>query len=469
MQDAAKAWWWALTILRDFPLQITKTRGDAVLPKFSPQKDLGIQTATVLECWDYKTGWSSQRFWSHCCLNRSGEPPPQRRPWCWPLGKHKDHWAGRLWTFDTCCKHQTEVTTDGILFRMPLRVLPVPGKGCKGELKWVCRFAEERTRMAKLARHTATALLAGMPDTSANKLRKAIPVLGFPVSHDPTGYFALRLLRSIDFPVLRLILVLNVQEQMEPPWVAEARLLFPHLEVIMPHTNLGCAGGWNTVVQAAPHARYWLICNNDVAFPPGTLRHIADVTATAIHARNSSSKEPIVLMRSFALIGGINNLPAFTLLRESVAWIGLFDENFWPVYGEDSDYLARLRILGKGVYYRDNSIRVVHGPEDWDEDATGHYSGSGEYVGKGGTDGYILSQHLYSADNGKLYCLKYGPVVRPDCDVLDYANASQYGLLDISGGWADWVLDPARRICILAMGSSCGYDRRVLYSKALTG
>jgi len=281
--------------------------------------------------------------------------------------------------------------------------------------------------------------------------------MGFPVSHDEAGRYSLRLLRSVDFPVDRLILVLNLDQDADPEWLGEALRLQPSLEVVRPRTNLGCAGGWNTVIQTAPSAPYWLVLNNDVAFPPGALRKIAWRVADDLASDNrSSGGSPPVFMRSFALRGGVDNLPAFVLSRQAVAEVGLFDENFWPVYGEDEDYFARMRIVGRGVHVRDESVVLIHGPEDWDPNASGHYSGSGHFITENmetglstleGLDGSdpsgpgsasalgpalmggvvaggaaaalaagqvrrpasVLHRWLLNADNGKLFCLKYGP------------------------------------------------------------
>jgi len=306
-----------------------------------------------------------------------------------------------------------------------------------------------------------------------------VPVLGFPVSHDPEGRYVLRLLESIDFPVGRLVLVLNQQEVTDPSWVAEALRVQPRLEVVRPGANLGCAGGWNTVVHTVPDAPYWLICSHDVAFPPGTLRHIAatmadsaEASAASSEAANSSSR---VLLTSFAVRPDTQYLPAFTLTREAVAWVGLFDENFWPAYAEDEDYLSRIRIVGRGVHARDSSVVLIHGPQGWDFASSGSYSGTEQYIADRqelaeakGTFGQlyqatVLHMQLEAADNGKHFCLKFGPVSRPDCKVFEYAEAGAgpFGVLGAS--WSDWVLDPWRRLCSFSAGNMCGYDRRMMF------
>lgn len=460
---------------------------------------LGMETGVLLGCWDYMGRPRRRQVWSECCFNRSGYPPPRQRSWCWAPWRHQ---LGRTGSFEKCCEHTSEETADGIMFRHAQEVFATPGRDCPRPLAWVCPVAAERTRLARLTRRRAAALLAAgqLPDFGA--LRLHVPVLGFPVSHDPGGVFSLRLLRSIDFPVGRLVLVLNVQETADPPWMQEVRARFPTLTVIKSNTNLGCAGGWNSVVEALPSAPYWLILNNDVAFLPGMLKRIAEAMAESLESEAFNATgagcsgehragapfcrrvgdadvsapprpqpEPPLLMRSFRLRSGKDNLPAFALTRRAVAEVGLFDENFWPVYGEDTDYLARMRILSKGVHVVDDTVELIHGPEDWMESSSGHYSGSEHFIRSQLAGGHsaaaaeaaeTLAKQLESADNGKHFCLKYGPIERPDCAELEYEAVGPYGVP--ATGWDDWILDPFRRLCIMSLGRLCGYDVRLLHA-----
>lgn len=426
----------------------------------------------LVGCWSWRQ--NNLRLWSDCCTNISGKPPPKERPWCWPLTAPKRHWARRLWTYERCCEYRTHDTPDGAFYARALQQMPIPGEGCPAPMGWVCDWAKYRTRLQRQTRRHAQVLIAAGQAADPAKLRAAIPVLGFPVSHDPQGRYALRLLRSIDFPVLQLVVVLNLQEHMDPPWIKEALALHPRLHVVRPKINMGCAGGWNAVVETFPSAPYWLISNNDVAFPRGSLQRIAEAMAAGAEAGNSSTERDMpVFMRSFVLRGGINNLPAFALTREAVAYVGLFDENYWPVYAEDFDYDARLKLVGRGIHYQDKSIEVIHGPEDWDEDASGHYSGSGRFLAGDfeakDSDGVkedhgqarqTLAKQLEAADNAKHYCLKYGPVSRPDCWSMEYQASGPFAVQ--GAGWDDWILDPFRRVCSIGAGIVCGYDRRLV-------
>mmetsp|Transcript_170606 Transcript_170606/g.541950 ORF Transcript_170606/g.541950 Transcript_170606/m.541950 type:complete len:359 (+) Transcript_170606:113-1189(+) len=271
------------------------------------ESGLGILAGLFVQCW----AWSGSRprVWDQCCTNRSGYSPPRGRRWCWPLDAPKDHWGNRLWTFETCCEHRgQDWTVDLASFYEAKLAFPMAGKNCPHPFGFVCDLAIVRTRLARWTRQRAHALCSGsgLPSAAAlSRLRSAVPALGFPVSHDPGGKYAMRLLRSIDFPVERLIVVLNVQELAEPPWIKEAKELHPSLEVVKPKVNLGCAGGWNSVIESVPSAPYWFILNNDLEFPPGTLRQIAELVADDLAVGNHSADGSLpVFMRSFGLRGG---------------------------------------------------------------------------------------------------------------------------------------------------------------------
>lgn len=84
---------------------------------------------------------------------------------------------------------------------------------------------------------------------------------------------------------------------------------------------------------AGPHA--WLILmNDDVGFPPGTLSAAAS-EAWSIHLSHS------LLLCTRPLPGEGHAFSAFALFRAGYGALGRFDENFWPAYYEDCDYLQR--------------------------------------------------------------------------------------------------------------------------------
>jgi len=108
---------------------------------------------------------------------------------------------------------------------------------------------------------------------SAAATPPAIPVLG--VASIFHADYLLRCFRSIDFAVKTLVLVHNGRD----PGVAAAAATLqrerPSMRVVNEPENTGCAGGWNRVLAADPHAPWWLVVNDDITFPPGALSNIA--------------------------------------------------------------------------------------------------------------------------------------------------------------------------------------------------
>ena len=79
-------------------------------------------------------------------------------------------------------------------------------------------------------------------------------------------------------------------------------------------------------------APYWIISNDDVAFGPGFLKEMKD-------AAESDSEVGIVHGHS----GDINlgSWDLFLIKDFVVQKYGLFDENLYPAYCEDADYIMR--------------------------------------------------------------------------------------------------------------------------------
>ena len=147
------------------------------------------------------------------------------------------------------------------------------------------------------------------------------------------------------------------------------------MRVVHEPENTGCAGGWNRVLAADPHAPWWLVVNDDITFPPGALRNIAarvwarlDTQPDAGHFKFWCQHTPRVVLGlgqglelRLGLGGRAGPNPGLTLTRyqhgasgwscfaltaRAVRAVGRFDENIYPVYYEDEDYELRLRHAG---------------------------------------------------------------------------------------------------------------------------
>lgn len=96
------------------------------------------------------------------------------------------------------------------------------------------------------------------------------------------------------------------------------------LSIVRPERNLGCAGAWNLIHKlAAPYPT--VVMNTDLMVAPSTF------------ASMLSSSSPVVCAYGFG---------CFSIDAKVRREIGEFDEEFWPVYWEDTDYRRRLQLAG---------------------------------------------------------------------------------------------------------------------------
>ncbi len=89
--------------------------------------------------------------------------------------------------------------------------------------------------------------------------------------------------------------------------------------------NLGCAGGWNQLYRMTGKRRT-VILNADCAVAPDTFEKMVAVPAPAV-----------VLAYGFG---------CFLIDEEIRQRVGTFDEDFYPVYFEDTDYRRRMKLAG---------------------------------------------------------------------------------------------------------------------------
>lgn len=132
-----------------------------------------------------------------------------------------------------------------------------------------------------------------------------------------------RMVDSIDIPLE--LLVLDNGDGLEtlkvPAWV-EARVL--HLP-----TNQGVAGSWNLGIKLLPFEPVWFFSSADVVYQPGALAKLAE-----------AKTDEITLTADFP------HWQTFAIGEEVVRRIGLFDENLYPIYFEDNDYMQRAAEAG---------------------------------------------------------------------------------------------------------------------------
>lgn len=154
-----------------------------------------------------------------------------------------------------------------------------------------------------------------------------IPCVGILTYTNPEC--GLDLIRAIDCEVGTFVIINNGPYPHET-WqaVADQNNLIEKV-IVQTQPNTGCAAGWNRIIQSAPASDYWVILNDDLDLGPGDLERFAvDI----------ESSKPSIAICTVAPIG----LAIMGVKRVAIEHIGFFDENFWPCFNEDLDYLKRV-------------------------------------------------------------------------------------------------------------------------------
>jgi len=203
----------------------------------------------------------------------------------------------------------------------------------------------------------------------------SIPVIGTAVVNLP--HWVQRLISSVDYPTDNFVIFdNNGRGQITEDIDNMAKISHPFIKKItvchMP-ANIGCSGAWNMIIKCYMNSPYWIICNHDVEFTPGFLDEMV-----------TKAQDPEVGM-VHATRGDFENVGSFELflLKDWVVQkIGLFDENLYPAYGEDADYIMKLNNLkikrvygiskpyyhGGGTNYYETGQQTKRGEEGlWDK------------------------------------------------------------------------------------------------------
>lgn len=158
-----------------------------------------------------------------------------------------------------------------------------------------------------------------------------IPVLGVPVLNRPD--LAARMVRSIDYPVAELVVIVNGDDRDIIPPIRNATDMNPNILKVLwsrPGFNLGCGASWNFIIRSRPAGPWWVIVNADIVFGPGDLERLSEFM--------SDQAGPVM--------GTVFEFGAFAINSGCVDTVGFFDENFFPMYYEDRDYEHRMKVAG---------------------------------------------------------------------------------------------------------------------------
>ena len=152
-----------------------------------------------------------------------------------------------------------------------------------------------------------------------------IPVLGFCTLK--RFDLAERLIGSIDYPVEHLVVVNNSGTRTWSPVKPGLVKNLWHIEVPF---GLGLVGAWNLIVKSTPYAPYWVLVNDDAWFEPEQMKKMPEQVDT--QALNFLD---IVPQWSGVVFG-----------EGMVDKVGLYDENFYPLYFDDNDLERRVDLAG---------------------------------------------------------------------------------------------------------------------------
>lgn len=148
-----------------------------------------------------------------------------------------------------------------------------------------------------------------------------IPVLGFCTLK--RFDLADKLLASIDYPVEHLVIVDNSGLQTWNPVIPQ---FVKNMWLIRVPFGLGLVGAWNLIIKSTPYSPSWLLVNDDAWFEPGALEIIAKETDTkAINFVQIGTKWSCVVFG-----------------EGMIEKVGLYDENFYPLYFDDNDLERRI-------------------------------------------------------------------------------------------------------------------------------
>jgi hypothetical protein len=163
----------------------------------------------------------------------------------------------------------------------------------------------------------------------------SIPVIGTAVVNG--AHWIKKLIDSIDYPTDNFVIFDN-NGRGELIEELDNMTKIPHqfiknMKVCHMPANIGCSGAWNMIIKCYMLSPYWIITGHDIEFIPGFLEEMIRL-----------AEDPEVGM----VHGGAGDFndggyELFLIKDWVIQKYGLFDENLYPAYCEDADYIMRLK------------------------------------------------------------------------------------------------------------------------------
>jgi len=145
------------------------------------------------------------------------------------------------------------------------------------------------------------------------------------------------MLDSIDYPIDHLLIIDNGRAMPE----VELSEFVKEMTVLSMPANLGVAASWNLGIKSFPRHRAWWFTSADTQYLPGALEQLAQ-----------AESDKITLAQDFP------HWQTFAIGSKVVEKVGLFDENYYPIYFEDNDYVFRALVWQIQTTYL--PIRIRH-------------------------------------------------------------------------------------------------------------
>jgi len=184
--------------------------------------------------------------------------------------------------------------------------------------------------------------------------KKSIPVIGVPIVNGV--HWVKRLMLSIDYPVDNLFIINNngrgeINEELDKLKNISNKFI-KNIHITHLPSNLGVPAAWNLIIKSFLMEPYWVISNHDVAFSPGLLEEFS----------NMAQDKEISMIHPRAGENNVGTYDLFAITEMGVRIVGLFDENLYPAYGEDTDYIMRILNLDPKIC-RGLDNTYLHGKE----------------------------------------------------------------------------------------------------------
>jgi hypothetical protein len=209
-----------------------------------------------------------------------------------------------------------------------------------------------------------------------------IPVIGTAIVNTP--YWLYRMIMSVDYPTKEFVIFNNNgRGQITKEIDALKDISHKYIDKIkvchLP-ANIGCSGAWNMIIKCYMMEPYWIISNHDLCFQKGFLHKMVEASADA---------------ETGIVNAGYNQWEIFLIKDWVIQEYGLFDENFYPAYAEDLDYLMRL--LVKPVKQIHVGTGYLHGEEDYSTSGSQTWRSDLSLKEKMDTSRY-LNEHEYMTE-----------------------------------------------------------------------